>query len=40
MSGALTAPRMTIAAAIGLHNFAEGLAIGVSANTGEIGKEK
>src|SRR5262249_20618526 len=28
---------MTIAAAIGLHNFAEGLAIGVSANTGEIG---
>jgi ZIP family zinc transporter len=27
---------MTIAAAIGLHNFAEGLAIGVSANTGEI----
>jgi zinc transporter, ZIP family len=28
---------MTIAAAIGMHNFAEGLAIGVSANTGEIG---
>jgi ZIP family zinc transporter len=28
---------MTIAAAIGLHNFAEGLAIGVSANAGEIG---
>ncbi|MSO41200.1 MAG: zinc permease [Solirubrobacterales bacterium] len=28
---------MTIAAAIGVHNFAEGLAIGVSANTGEIG---
>lgn len=28
---------MTIAAAIGLHNFAEGLAIGVSANSGEIG---
>jgi ZIP family zinc transporter len=28
---------MVIAAAIGLHNFAEGLAIGVSANTGEIG---
>ncbi len=27
---------MTIAAAIGLHNFAEGLAIGVSARTGEI----
>jgi zinc transporter, ZIP family len=27
---------MTIAAAIGLHNFAEGLAIGVSANAGEI----
>jgi zinc transporter, ZIP family len=27
---------MTIALAIGLHNFAEGLAIGVSANTGEI----
>jgi zinc transporter, ZIP family len=27
---------MTIAAAIGLHNFAEGLAIGVSASTGEI----
>src|SRR4051794_38759465 len=26
---------MTIAVAIGLHNFAEGLAIGVSANTGE-----
>jgi zinc transporter, ZIP family len=28
---------MTIAAAIGLHNFAEALAIGVSASTGEIG---
>ena len=28
---------MTIAVAIGLHNFAEGLAIGVSANTGAIG---
>jgi zinc transporter, ZIP family len=28
---------MTIAAAIGMHNFAEGLAIGVSASTGEIG---
>ncbi len=28
---------MTVAAAIGLHNFAEGLAIGVSAGTGEIG---
>ncbi len=27
---------MTIAAAIGLHNFAEGLAIGVSAQAGEI----
>ena len=27
---------MTIAAAIGLHNFAEGLAIGVSASTGAI----
>lgn len=27
---------MTIAAAIGLHNFAEGLAIGVSARAGEI----
>ena len=27
---------MSIAAAIGLHNFAEGLAIGVSASTGEI----
>ena len=27
---------MTIAAAIGMHNFAEGLAIGVSASTGEI----
>jgi ZIP family zinc transporter len=27
---------VTIAAAIGLHNFAEGLAIGVSASTGEI----
>lgn len=27
---------LTIAAAIGLHNFAEGLAIGVSAGTGEI----
>jgi zinc transporter, ZIP family len=27
---------MTIAAAIGLHNFAEGLAIGVSASAGEI----
>jgi ZIP family zinc transporter len=28
---------MVIAAAIGLHNFAEGLAIGVSASTGQIG---
>jgi ZIP family zinc transporter len=28
---------MTVAAAIGLHNFAEGLAIGVSAQAGEIG---
>ncbi len=28
---------MTIAAAIGLHNFAEGLAIGVSASAGEVG---
>ena len=28
---------MIIAGAIGLHNFAEGLAIGVSASTGEIG---
>src|SRR5256886_12179107 len=28
---------MTIASASGLHNFAEGLAIGVSASTGEIG---
>src|SRR5947209_1752966 len=28
---------MTIATAIGLHNFAEGLAIGVSANAGAIG---
>ncbi|HKH22763.1 MAG TPA: ZIP family metal transporter [Solirubrobacterales bacterium] len=28
---------MAIAAAIGLHNFAEGLAVGVSASTGEIG---
>jgi ZIP family zinc transporter len=28
---------MAIAVAIGLHNFAEGLAIGVSASTGEIG---
>lgn len=28
---------MTVAVAIGLHNFAEGLAIGVSAKTGEIG---
>jgi ZIP family zinc transporter len=28
---------MSIAIAIGLHNFAEGLAIGVSANTGKIG---
>lgn len=28
---------MTVAAAIGLHNFAEGLAIGVSAKTGAIG---
>jgi ZIP family zinc transporter len=41
-AGAETARRhalqlgMTIAAAIGLHNFAEGLAIGVSASTGEI----
>ncbi len=42
-SGAAAARRralqtgMTIAFAIGLHNFAEGLAIGVSAKTGEIG---
>jgi ZIP family zinc transporter len=28
---------MTIAAAIGLHNFAEGLAIGVSAQAGQVG---
>jgi zinc transporter, ZIP family len=28
---------MTVAVAIGLHNFAEGLAIGVSAQSGEIG---
>ncbi|MCW3047626.1 MAG: zinc permease [Solirubrobacterales bacterium] len=28
---------MTVATAIGLHNFAEGLAIGVSAKAGEIG---
>jgi ZIP family zinc transporter len=28
---------MTVAAAIGLHNFAEGLAIGVSAKAGEVG---
>jgi ZIP family zinc transporter len=28
---------MTIATAIGLHNFSEGLAIGVSASTGDIG---
>src|SRR3954464_2017956 len=28
---------MQVAAAIGVHNFAEGLAIGVSANAGEIG---
>lgn len=28
---------MTVAAAIGLHNLAEGLAIGVSAKTGDIG---
>src|SRR5436190_4020834 len=28
---------MTVAVAIGLHNFAEGLAIGVSAQAGEIG---
>ncbi|HMJ37783.1 MAG TPA: ZIP family metal transporter [Baekduia sp.] len=28
---------MTIAAAIGLHNFAEGLAIGVSAKAGQVG---
>ena len=28
---------MTVAAAIGLHNFGEGLAIGVSAKSGEIG---
>jgi ZIP family zinc transporter len=28
---------MTIAAAIGLHNFAEGLAIGVAANSGDVG---
>ena len=30
-------PAMVIAAAIGLHNFAEGLAIGVSAQAGEVG---
>ena len=29
-------PGLAIAAAIGLHNFAEGLAIGVSAKAGEI----
>jgi ZIP family zinc transporter len=28
---------MTVAAAIGLHNFAEGLAIGVAAKSGELG---
>ena len=28
---------MTIAFAIGVHNFAEGLAIGVSSQAGEIG---
>jgi ZIP family zinc transporter len=28
---------MTIASAIGLHNFAEGLAIGVAANSGDVG---
>src|SRR5882757_7445838 len=28
---------MTIATAIGLHNFAEGLAIGVAANSGDVG---
>ena len=34
---AALATGMTIAVAIGLHNFAEGLAIGVSAKTGAIG---
>src|SRR5437764_866487 len=33
----LLSERARIAVAIGLHNFAEGLAIGVSASTGEIG---
>jgi ZIP family zinc transporter len=47
-AGALAAPArdersramrmgMTIASAIGIHNFAEGLAIGVAASTGDIG---
>ena len=35
-AGARCRPGMTIAVAIGLHNFAEGLAIGVSAQAGEI----
>jgi ZIP family zinc transporter len=35
--GAALQTGMTVAGAIGLHNFAEGLAIGVSAKTGAIG---
>ena len=43
LAGAVPHPKralqlgMSIAAAIGIHNFAEGLAIGVSASSGEIG---
>src|SRR3954453_15652970 len=37
MEGAALRTAMVVAAAIGLHNFAEGLAIGVSAQAGEIG---
>jgi ZIP family zinc transporter len=37
MEGRALRTGMVIAAAIGLHNFAEGLAIGVSAQAGEVG---
>jgi ZIP family zinc transporter len=37
VQGSALRTAMVIAAAIGLHNFAEGLAIGVSAQAGEIG---
>ena len=37
VQGSALRTAMVVAAAIGLHNFAEGLAIGVSAQAGEIG---